>query len=198
MTRDGDAVSLPSPSALASPGAGPSGTSSPRKAPPGTASGASASASAGGGAASAAAANGISSRQATAAVAAAAPPPSTAKSSRDAPGAGGAGGRVQGGGGASDGGGPPSSADERMYTAKQLTDALRSGLTAVKDQLQVLAILDGTAMTWPGVSQALGDMDFLADLTAKALTRMEAAARGLQAGGRPAGTGPRACVLGRS
>ncbi|GLI66713.1 hypothetical protein VaNZ11_010650 [Volvox africanus] len=75
---------------------------------------------------------------------------------------------------------PPRSAAERMYSAKQLTEALRSGLQAVKDQLQVLAILDGTALSWPGVSQSVDDLDFLTDMVAQTTNRLEAANRGLQ------------------
>lgn len=58
------------------------------------------------------------------------------------------GGRSRGGSGPGPGSGglgaapgvalaSPNSTSERMYSAKQLTDALRSGLAAVKEQLQV-------------------------------------------------------------
>ncbi len=39
----------------------------------------------------------------------------------------------------------PNSTSERMYSAKQLTDALKSGLAAVKEQLQVGGGLVGGA-----------------------------------------------------
>jgi hypothetical protein len=53
---------------------------------------------------------------------------------------------------------------------------------------QVLAILDGTALSWPGVSQAVDDLTFLIDMTAQTATKLEnraasAAVRG-QAGPR--------------
>lgn len=54
---------------------------------------------------------------------------------------------------------------ERIYSARQMTEALRSALTAVKEQLSVLAILDGTAVQWPGVSQALDDLAFMVDMS---------------------------------
>ena len=57
------------------------------------------------------------------------------------------------------------SSNERIYSAKQLTEALRSAMGAVKEQLSVLAILDGTAIQWPGVAQALDDMQFMVDMT---------------------------------
>lgn len=57
------------------------------------------------------------------------------------------------------------STSERIYSAKQLTEALRSALAAVKEQLSVLAILDGTAVQWPGVAQALDDLGFMVDMS---------------------------------
>lgn len=42
---------------------------------------------------------------------------------------------------------------ERIYSAQQLVQALKSGAAAIKEQLQVLCILDGTASSWPGVNQ---------------------------------------------
>ncbi|PNW74551.1 hypothetical protein CHLRE_12g495000v5 [Chlamydomonas reinhardtii] len=75
----------------------------------------------------------------------------------------------------------PTSTSERIYSAKQLTEALKSGMAAVKDQLQVLAILDGTALSWPGVGQAVDDMEFLTDMTAQTTNKLEADKRGLQA-----------------
>lgn len=46
-----------------------------------------------------------------------------------------------------------SSAGEGLYSAKQLVDALKAAVAAVKEQLGVLAILDGTATSWPGVQR---------------------------------------------
>jgi hypothetical protein len=57
------------------------------------------------------------------------------------------------------------STTERIYSAKQLTEALRSALSAVKEQLSVLAILDGSAIQWPGVAQALDDLAFMVDMS---------------------------------
>lgn len=68
---------------------------------------------------------------------------------------------------------PSSRSQERIYSAHQLSQALRSGLEAVKDQLQVLTILDGTAASWPGVTQALEDLGFLIDVSEQTSTRME-------------------------
>ena len=66
-----------------------------------------------------------------------------------------------------------SKSTERIYSATQLIAALKSGLAAVRDQLQVLSILDGTALSWPGVSQAADDLEFLIDISAQQITRME-------------------------
>lgn len=42
---------------------------------------------------------------------------------------------------------PMSKSQERIYSATQLTQALKSALAAIKDQLQVLTILDSNAMS---------------------------------------------------
>jgi hypothetical protein len=60
---------------------------------------------------------------------------------------------------------------ERVYTTSQLLSALRSGLTAVRDQLQVLTILDGTATSWPGVTAAVDDLEFLVDVSQSTTNR---------------------------
>ncbi|KAG2427792.1 hypothetical protein HXX76_012117 [Chlamydomonas incerta] len=98
----------------------------------------------------------------------------------DKAGGGGSNANANGGGGQAQ---PhtPNSTSERIYSAKQLTDALKSGLAAVKDQLQVLAILDGTALSWPGVGQAVDDMEFLTDMTSQTTNKLEADKKGLQA-----------------
>lgn len=45
---------------------------------------------------------------------------------------------------------------------------------------QVLAILDGTALSWPGVSQAVDDMEFLTDMCSQTTNKLEAGSRKLQ------------------
>ena len=62
---------------------------------------------------------------------------------------------------------------ERIYSAQQLVMALKSGMSSVREQLQVLSILDGTAASWPGVNQAVDDMEFLIDMSTKTTTRLE-------------------------
>ncbi|KAG1659222.1 hypothetical protein FOA52_008991 [Chlamydomonas sp. UWO 241] len=66
-----------------------------------------------------------------------------------------------------------SKSSERIYSSAQLVSALRSGLGGVRDQLGVLAILDGTASSWPGVNQALDDMEFLVDMSAGTTSKLE-------------------------
>jgi hypothetical protein len=70
-------------------------------------------------------------------------------------------------------GSPATKSQERIYSSQQLVQALRSGLAAVKDQLGVLSILDGTAASWPGVNQAIDDMDFLIDMSAQTTSKLE-------------------------
>jgi len=50
---------------------------------------------------------------------------------------------------------------------------MKSGMSAVREQLQVLSILDGTAASWPGMNQAVDDMDFLVDMANKMTNRLE-------------------------
>lgn len=45
---------------------------------------------------------------------------------------------------------------ERIYSAQQLVQALKSAMASVRDQLQVLTILDSTASSWPGIQQCVG------------------------------------------
>ncbi len=68
---------------------------------------------------------------------------------------------------------PMAKSQERIYSAQQLIMALRSGMSAVREQLQVLFILDGTAASWPGVNQAVDDMEFLIDMSSKTTNRLE-------------------------
>ncbi len=70
-------------------------------------------------------------------------------------------------------GSPMRKSQERIYSAQQLVQALRSGMAAVKDQLGVLSILDGTAASWPGVNQAVDDMEFLIDMSSQTTNRLE-------------------------
>ena len=62
---------------------------------------------------------------------------------------------------------------ERIYSGQQLSMAMKSGMSAVREQLQVLSILDGTAASWPGMNQSVDDMDFLVDMATKMTTRLE-------------------------
>ena len=62
---------------------------------------------------------------------------------------------------------------ERIYSGQQLAMAMKSGMSAVREQLQVLSILDGTAASWPGMNQAVDDMDFLVDMANKMTNRLE-------------------------
>lgn len=66
-----------------------------------------------------------------------------------------------------------SKSQERIYSAQQLIQALKSGVAGVKEQLQVLSILDGSAASWPGVNQAIDDMEFLIDMVAQTTQRLE-------------------------
>ena len=43
---------------------------------------------------------------------------------------------------------PLTRSQERIYSAHQLVSALKAGVAAVKEQLGVLSILDGTAASW--------------------------------------------------
>ena len=70
-------------------------------------------------------------------------------------------------------GNPMGKSQERIYSAQQLVMALKSGMSSVREQLQVLSILDGTAASWPGVNQAVDDMEFLIDMSTKTTTRLE-------------------------
>eukprot|EP00798_Chlamydomonas_sp_ICE-L_P020179 gene20179-26916_t len=62
---------------------------------------------------------------------------------------------------------------ERIYSAAQLVQAMRSGVTAIRDQLQVLVVLDGTASQWPGVNQAVSELDYLIDMSSISHQEME-------------------------
>ncbi len=66
-----------------------------------------------------------------------------------------------------------SKSQERIYSSPQLLAALKSALAAVRDQLQVLTILDSTASAWPGVQQATDDLEFLIDVAGNTTGRME-------------------------
>jgi chromosome segregation ATPase len=70
-------------------------------------------------------------------------------------------------------GNPLMKSKERIYTPHQLIMALKSGMVSVREQLQVLSILDGTAASWPGINQAVEDMDFLVEMSAQTSTRLE-------------------------
>ncbi|KAG1678280.1 hypothetical protein FOA52_013901 [Chlamydomonas sp. UWO 241] len=63
---------------------------------------------------------------------------------------------------------------EKSYTATQMIHALKNSMHQVKEQLGVLAILDGTAASWPGINQAIDDMTFITDMSAQTTTRLEA------------------------
>ncbi len=68
---------------------------------------------------------------------------------------------------------PLTKSQERIYSSQQLLTALKSSLSAVREQLQVLTILDGTAASWPGVQQATDDLEFLIDVAGHTTSRME-------------------------
>ncbi|KAL6761625.1 hypothetical protein V8C86DRAFT_2532972 [Haematococcus lacustris] len=62
---------------------------------------------------------------------------------------------------------------ERIYSGQQLIQALKSAVVGVRDQLGVLNILDNTAMAWPGMQQAVDDLEFLVDMTSSTCSRLE-------------------------
>lgn len=62
---------------------------------------------------------------------------------------------------------------ERIYSVSQLSEALSSGLMGLKDQLQVLSILDGSSSCWPGVSAASSDLEQLVKLAGQHLAELE-------------------------
>jgi hypothetical protein len=62
---------------------------------------------------------------------------------------------------------------ERIYSVSQLSEALNSGLMGLKDQLQVLSILDGSSSCWPGVSAASSDLESLVRLAGQHLAELE-------------------------
>lgn len=70
---------------------------------------------------------------------------------------------------------------ERIYSAQQMVQALKSALAAVRDQLQVLTILDSNAMSWPGIQQAVDDMEFLVDMSSQTTTKMEQEQKNMEA-----------------
>lgn len=91
---------------------------------------------------------------------------------------------LRGGSGHSDMGrrnGPMSKSQERIYSAQQMVQALKSALAAVRDQLQVLTILDSNAMSWPGIQQAVDDMEFLVDMSSQTTNKMEAEHKNMEA-----------------
>lgn len=47
-------------------------------------------------------------------------------------------------------------------------------------QLQVLTILDSTAMSWPGIQQAVDDLQFLVDMSATTNGRLESDYKAMQ------------------
>ncbi|KAF5826275.1 hypothetical protein DUNSADRAFT_3784 [Dunaliella salina] len=68
---------------------------------------------------------------------------------------------------------PVGQGHERIYSSQQLVQALRSALAAVREQLQVLSILDSTAMSWPGLHQAVDDLQFLVDMSSQTTAQLE-------------------------
>lgn len=76
-------------------------------------------------------------------------------------------------GGGGRGANPLAKSQERIYSAQQLVQALKSALAALRDQLNVLTILDGSAMAWPGLSQAVDDLEFLVDMSGQTTGRLE-------------------------
>jgi hypothetical protein len=79
---------------------------------------------------------------------------------------------------------PPAAARksrERIYGAAQLLDALVSACAGLKDQLQVLSILDGTAVCWPGVCTAHADLEALVALAGTHLRGSEQRQQQLEA-----------------
>uniref|UniRef100_A0A7R9VNG0 Uncharacterized protein n=1 Tax=Chlamydomonas euryale TaxID=1486919 RepID=A0A7R9VNG0_9CHLO len=71
------------------------------------------------------------------------------------------------------GGGFAPTGREKTYSATQMIQALQSTMAQVKEQLGVLSILDGTAATWPGINQAISDMEFIIDMSTQTTTRLE-------------------------
>eukprot|EP00877_Chromochloris_zofingiensis_P012508 jgi/Chrzof1/7510/Cz02g26130.t1 len=74
----------------------------------------------------------------------------------------------------------PSQPTERIYSTTQLLEALHAASTGLKDQLQVLSILDGTAISWPGVSQAMSDLTDLVDLCMRRTAEQETATANME------------------
>lgn len=68
---------------------------------------------------------------------------------------------------------PSGGGSERIYNVSQLSEALSSGLMGLKDQLQVLSILDGSSSCWPGVSAASSDLEQLVKLAGQQLADFE-------------------------
>mmetsp|Transcript_13979 Transcript_13979/g.24511 ORF Transcript_13979/g.24511 Transcript_13979/m.24511 type:complete len:609 (+) Transcript_13979:115-1941(+) len=66
-----------------------------------------------------------------------------------------------------------SKSQERIYSAQQLGQALKSSITAVRDQLQVLTILDSSASSWPGIQLSMDDLEFLIDQSTQTTGRIE-------------------------
>lgn len=69
---------------------------------------------------------------------------------------------------------------ERIYSISQMVEALESATGHVRDQLNVLSILDGTALSWPGVVQALDDLECVVTMAGAASVKQEKRGAGLE------------------
>ncbi|MEW5308666.1 MAG: hypothetical protein WDW38_000605 [Sanguina aurantia] len=69
---------------------------------------------------------------------------------------------------------------ERIYSISQMVEALGSATGHVRDQLNVLAILDGTALSWPGVVHALDDLECVVAMAGAAGVKQEKRGAGLE------------------
>ncbi|KAK9818168.1 hypothetical protein WJX72_008131 [[Myrmecia] bisecta] len=70
---------------------------------------------------------------------------------------------------------------ERFYSTNQLVEAVKAAMVGLRDQLGVLTILDSTATTWPGVNQAVNDLEALARMVCSRTSTAEKAAADGQA-----------------
>lgn len=77
-------------------------------------------------------------------------------------------------------GGKVMASGERIYSISQMVEALESATGHVRDQLNVLSILDGTALSWPGVVQALDDLECVVTMAGAASVKQEKRGTGLE------------------
>eukprot|EP00798_Chlamydomonas_sp_ICE-L_P015956 gene15956-22089_t len=79
--------------------------------------------------------------------------------------------------------------NERIYSFTQLLHALRSSVSAVQDQLQVLELLNDSATPCPpGILQAVSDLEFVVETSAGIFKRQEEVTLGMEGRVRSAET----------